>query len=174
MAHSYRLAWLLIAAAALVSVGALRIHGQTWIPLVAPGQQPDPGGGLPVAYNASSNRLIRFSGSVDNGFNFSADVWLLTNADGLGGVPAWSKLAARGTPPPGRNNSVIAYDESTNRLMLFSGCSDNCRTLFNDVWVLTNADGTGGFSRWMPISPSAISHPPALTPLASTILALID
>jgi len=44
-----------------------------------------------AVYDYTSNRMIVFSGG--NHDTVSPDVWVLTNANGLNGTPAWIQLA---------------------------------------------------------------------------------
>ena len=58
-------------------------------------------------YDAGGNRLIVFGGIENNigGGTFDAtfdDVWVLSNANGVGGTPVWSQLSPTGGPPAAR------------------------------------------------------------------------
>ena len=72
------------------------------------------------------------------------DVWVLSNANGLGGTPSWTQLSPTGGPPPPRQNHSAVFNSSTNRMTVFAGVpttpSPSSPTL-NDTWVLTNANG---------------------------------
>ena len=94
-----------------------------------------------AVYDLTNNRMIIFGGHV--GSVFENDVWVLQNANGLGGAPTWSKLAPAGTPPPVREWHSAIYDAATNRMIVFSGT-----TLDNEVWVLEHANGLGGTPAW--------------------------
>ena len=63
----------------------------------------------------------------------------MTNANGLGGSPAWVQLTPGGTAPSGRSYHSTIYDSNTNRLIIFGG-NDGASHL-NEVWVLTGANG---------------------------------
>ena len=124
---------------------------------------PDPNYGFPTpswapstAYNCTTNRLIVFGG-CPLGSNIALnDVWVLTNADGQGGTPAWIKLnplAPNGAPAP-RYLHAAVFDQANNRMIVHGG---HTRPGYNegvvgDTWILTNADGTGGAPVWMPLS----------------------
>ncbi len=111
--------------------------------------QLSPSGSIPArfqhstAYDAANNRLIVHGGS--NCFGLFTDTWVLTNANGLGGIPTWTQLAPSGTPPLGGANAS-AYDPATNQLIVFDTNSN--------VFVLSNANGTGGTPAWTQLSPS--------------------
>jgi hypothetical protein len=116
-----------------------------------------------------SNRSILFAGfSVDNtlGNPRLNDVWVLTNANGLvGGTSTWSKLSTAGSPPVRSNHSAV-YDAAHNRMIIYGGCGaplrvpPSCQPIANDVWVLSNADGTTGTPTWAQLFPTG-GPPPA-------------
>lgn len=106
-----------------------------------------------AVYNPTSNRLIVFGGSDQNGF-YKNDVWLMVNANGVG-TPSWTQLFANGATglPGARLQHTAVYDSATNRMIVFGGFAQNL-TEYSDVWVLTNADGTGGTPTWIQLTPS--------------------
>lgn len=117
----------------------------TWTPLTTAGPTP-PGRHMHTAvYDATNNRVIIFGGHVGPPFGhvFENDVWVLQNANGLGGTPTWSKLAPAGTPPPVREWHSAIYDAANNRMVVFSGT-----VLDDEVWVLEHASGLGGTPAW--------------------------
>jgi hypothetical protein len=77
------------------------------------------------------------------------DVWVLTNANGTGPhPPQWTQIAPVGAAPSPRHAFAAAYDRRNNRLSIFGGCVDAAFTCDNlkassDLWVLSNADGSG-------------------------------
>src|SRR5262249_36612001 len=79
------------------------------------------------------------------------DVWVLSNANGLGGTPVWTQLAPEGTPPPASSFTSALCDPASNRMIVY-GFGGN-RTPTNQVWVLTNANGLGGTPSWIQLSP---------------------
>ena len=132
----------------------------TWIQL-------DPTGPLPPArflhaavYDATNNRMIVWGGdSTFVSLPDLTDVWVLTNANGLGGTPAWIPLSPTGGPPPGgtfpgRESTSAVYDAATNRMIIFGGASCDPCSGHDDVWVLTNANGVGGAPAWLELLPS--------------------
>lgn len=56
-----------------------------------------------AVYNTAANQMIVFGGVNSTGCIFAGgelnDVWVLGNADGLGGPPTWTLLAPTGGPP---------------------------------------------------------------------------
>lgn len=138
-----------------------RAHADTaqqWIQLSPTGGPPPTKFfGASAVYDPSTNRLILFGGN--NGVGTTNDVWVLTNANGLDGTPAWTQLSPTGAPPQARDNHAAVYDPSTNRMIVFGGCAGGCLPALNDVWVLTNANGLGGTPAWTQLLPSG--SPPA-------------
>ena len=72
-----------------------------------------------------------------DGFITRNDSWVLTNANGLGGAPVWTELAAANAPY--RGSAAAAYDAADNALVLFAGYAGYERP--NEVWLLSNANG---------------------------------
>ncbi|MBI1885541.1 MAG: hypothetical protein HYS09_04400 [Chloroflexi bacterium] len=134
----------------------------TWSQLTPSGGPPAGRQGPTAVYDPASNRMVVFGGLTSA---FSNDVWVLTNANGLGGTPTWIQLSPTGGPPPGRCCGTAVYDAASNRMIVFAGLGF---VSANDVWVLTNANGLGGTPEWINLSPSG--GPPAarMSPLAST------
>ena len=76
---------------------------QSWNLLAPTGAKPAARGmnGTPGVYDPTSNRMIIFGGRDGRGQNLN-DVWVLENANGLGGAPQWLELipnGAAGSPP---------------------------------------------------------------------------
>ena len=130
-----------------------------WIQLAPVG---DPVNGFPqprqgwIAYDNVNNRLVIMDGCLGFCLPVASDLWVLSNANGLGGTPAWFKLSPAGGPPATRTDQVMAFDTSTNSLIVFGGQNGCCATpqTFGDVWVLSNANGLGGTPVWTQLSPA--------------------
>jgi hypothetical protein len=118
-----------------------------------------------VGYDPVSNRLIVFGGRSNSVTNLN-DVTVLVDANGIGD-PHWITLAPTGTPPPARGNATAAYDPLTNRLIVFGGRTHLGTQHFNDVWVLTNANGLGEQSEWVHLAPAGT--PPAQRGMHSAV-----
>jgi hypothetical protein len=140
----------------LLLMGLAPAFGQTWIELTTVG---GPSGdsfhgfaGTTVTYDASNNRLIVFlprSGGCHSQGDLTSEVWVLTNANGLGGPPVWSQLATTGSPPPAIHyDSTAVYDETANQLVVYGGGWCHTSPALNGVFALTHANGLGGTPTW--------------------------
>ncbi len=121
-----------------------------WVQLTFSGPVPSARGNHTAVYDPASNTMIIFGGTdATDQFN---DVWVLSNANGVSGTPTWTQLSPSGTPPSPRLGSTATYDPATNRMTLFAG--NDSDTAFNDVWVLSSANGTAGTPMWTQLQPS--------------------
>ncbi len=141
----------------------------TWTPLFASGGPPAPRANfINAGFDPSTDRLIVFDGQ-NNGGNLN-DVWVLSNADAVGVMPHWVSLTPTPDPvygsPDGRNAASVVYDPASNRLIVFDGCLGNCLPIANDLWVLTNANDSGGTPAWIRLLPAG-SAPGARESMAS-------
>ena len=120
-----------------------------------------------AVYDALNNRMIIYGGCgavpTSNGCLPIADnVWVLSNANGIGGPPTWTQLFPTGGPPPARQGHQAVYDPNTNSMIVWAGqdgggtCSPG---VYSDVWVLSHANGLGGTPNWTQLSPTG--GPPA-------------
>jgi galactose oxidase-like protein len=135
----------------------------TWTTLSPAGTTPSNRELAAVVYDAANNRLVVMGGltlqccaSIAAMYN---DVWVLENANGLGGTPQWTQLTPSGTPPAVRYGHSGVYDAGSNRLIVFGGVENNIGSgtfdaTFDDVWVLENANGLGGTPAWTQLTPS--------------------
>lgn len=126
-----------------------------WIEL-ATANTPPPRRGHAGAYDTASNRLITYGGCLGGCTPLDNKVYVLSNANGLGGASSWQELPVSGPPPPRDGHSAV-YDPTSNRLIVFGG-DDCCGQRYNDTWVLTNANGLGGPPAWLQLTP--IGGPP--------------
>lgn len=139
-----------------------------WIQLLPTGGPPSPRIEHTVVYDVSTDRMILFGGGYPAVLN---DTWVLINASGVDRTtgtsvtPQWTQLATLGGPPPARGFHAAAYDATTNQMIIFGGSSGfgigaAGPTPFNDVWVLTNANGTGSQTpTWGQVSPAGTLPP---------------
>lgn len=138
-------------------------YADTWLLHGATGASPSwtagptgPSGrfGASAVYDSVSNEVILFGGRC--GGTVYNDVWILKNANAVGGTPTWTG------PFPGaisgRAYHSAGYDPNTNTMTVFGGT--NGSTVLNDTWVLTNANGTGTDGTWTQLTPYG-ALPPA-------------
>ena len=104
-----------------------------------------------AVYDNINNRMTIFGGyhyDTVNGSTYLNDVWVLSNANGLGGTPAWTQLLPTGGPPDGRDEHTAIYDITNNRMTIFGGSVGDEYIYLNDIWVLSTANGLGGTPAW--------------------------
>ena len=138
----------------LAAVGA----AQTWTQLNPVGPIPPGTAHSSVVYDGATNRLIAFGGGLELGSGNNS-VWVLSNANGLGGTPTWMQLTPTGPLPPRRMTHSGVYDNSTSRMIIFGG-GVPYSAIYNDVWVLANASGSGGTPAWTQLAPSGTPPSP--------------
>jgi RHS repeat-associated protein len=137
----------------------------TWIQLSPAGTLPSPRRLMGLAYDASSNRMMMFGGCLCNHTSSEpllSDTWVLTNANGTdAATPTWTELIPTGPQPAGRSNAVMSFDPASNRLIVFGGGDVFHPSLFNDTWVLINANGLGGNPGWIQTVPDGSAQSPS-------------
>jgi hypothetical protein len=136
--------------------------GATWVGLPTTGTAPAARSGASAAYDAAHNRLIVLGGA-NHSQNF-ADVWVLANANGLGGPATWSALTTTGEGPRQFGASSV-YDAASNTLIVFGGAYGP--DVSSDAWALSNANGLGGAPTW---SKAQAGSPPPARELAAAVL----
>src|SRR5262249_35121343 len=139
----------------IVLTNANGVGDGQWINLVPSGARPPVRAAHSGVYDANTNRMTVFGGCAAPICTSALlnDVWVLANANGIGGSPAWTQLFPTGGPPAARAAHTAVYDPSSNRMIVFGGSTFGGGT-FSDVWVLTNANGLGGSPTWIQLSPS--------------------
>jgi len=114
-------------------------HGQpVWIP-VATATAPPPASYSNGMYDPASNRMILYGGAS------GTDVWVLTNANGLGsGAPNWIQLNPTATidnlPDVLTDYEKLVYDPVRNVMIAYDSTAG--------VWTLSHANGLGGTPVW--------------------------
>src|SRR5882762_1596570 len=134
----------------------------SWLKLAPSGPLPQPRASHSAAYDPGSNRMIVFGGqdgccAQQHSFG---DVWVLTNANGLGGTPTWIQLSPAGGPPPGQSEIRVVYDAASNQITVFGGWPYASSVPTDAVWVLSNANGLGGAPTWTNLIPEGSSGSP--------------
>lgn len=123
----------------------------TWLSLSPTGVAPSARVLQSSAYSASNNTIMLFGG-FDCSNTYYNDVWLLSNANDVGGTPNWTQVTPAGSSPSAREAASVIYDPTTNALVIYGG--DAGKTTFGDIWILSNANGSGGTPTWTQLQPS--------------------
>jgi PKD repeat protein len=121
-----------------------------WINLIPEGAPGSPSGfaARPAAYDAASNRAMIVEFGTTN-------LWLVTNANGLGGASTYSRVSIGGGPGIVTDNLDAPYDAANHRFSIVSSASQ--------IFTLGSADATG------PINPSVFGQPVTFTATVSPI-----
>jgi hypothetical protein len=125
---------------------------RSWVQLLPAGGPPTPRYLHTAVYDPTSDSMIVFGGSDCNA-GYLNDVWILSNANGLGGSPVWTQLAPTGTPPAAREAASAIYDPGSNVMTVYGGDTGGSSVL-GDVWTLSNANGIGGTPVWTQLFPT--------------------
>jgi hypothetical protein len=144
-----------------------------WVKENPTGPAPSARAGHSAVYAPASNRMIVFGGAEGYAAPCDNDLWILQNANGSGGKPAWVKVTPAGTAPSPRNGHRAIYDAATNSMVVFGG-NDCFSTNFNDTWILTNADGTTGTPTWSLLAsggpPARVGHVQTYDPISNRMI----
>ena len=112
--------------------------GSTWEKL-KPAESPTPRHDASLGYDPASRRLILFGGSTQfNGGPMKSNTWAWNGS-------SWSKLAPK-TSPPSLAASALAWDSSSDQLILFGGDSSSDYQANDETWLWTG-------STWNLLSP---------------------
>ena len=139
----------------------------TWFqlaPNAGPPTSRSASGGV-LAYDQANNIMMTFGGLTTSNVLLN-DYWILVNADGATAGPKWVSLATTNTPAA-RYSAAGAYDATNNILILYGGCTAFCTPIDNNVYVLSNANGSGGTPTWTQLSTAG--GPPAARDGASAV-----
>jgi hypothetical protein len=121
----------------------------TWAQLSPSGPLPPPRGSFVATYDQTSKRMTVYGGNAVGVAGALSDTWVLSNADGTTGAPAWTELAPSGSAPF-RGYASGVYDPSTNALAVFGGVGTTDVgpglgvTGTNTSFVLSDANGLQG------------------------------
>ncbi len=132
-----------------------------WVQLSPTGGPPPARQNFVAVYDSTANTMTIFGGENCSGGAGAglSDVWVLSNANGENGTPAWTELTPSGTPPSVNTDYAAVYDSTNHIMIVFGGYNVMTTKVTNDVWTLSNANGTGGAPVWTELSPSG--GPPA-------------
>ncbi len=124
----------------------------TWLAVTPSGTAPPVRALHASVYDSVTNTLIIFGG-YNCKTTYYNDVWVLKDANDVTGTPSWTQLAPTGTPPSVRESSSAVYNSTFNTLIVFGGDAGGT-TRYGDIWLLSNANGTGGTPKWTQLIPS--------------------
>ena len=110
-------AFALTSAVLILLAGHGTVQAQTWIELNPTGSALPLVDKKTIHYDAATNRLIVFIPGNPAVGGAGNQVWVLTNANGLGGTPEWIQLLPAGSPPFSNGLESVVYDSLTNRLI---------------------------------------------------------
>lgn len=151
----------------------------TWMGLSPLGSPPGIRSAHATAYDRINSRMIVFGGdnlvSTCCPYNIVQynDTWVLSKANGIGGMPTWTQLFPagplpnpRGSTGAGHGHSAV-YDEVNDRLLVFGGLewSNPAQdgVFLGDLWELSHANGLGGMPVWTQLSQSGAVPGPRFT-----------
>jgi parallel beta-helix repeat protein len=103
--------------------------------------------GSSVAYDSIGNRLLMLGGATCNpqngvdGNGHPSDLWALSNANGTGGIPLWTRLLADG-PLTTHNHSAV-FDNGSGSMIVYGGCDGGCTPIHSRTYVLRTRETTG-------------------------------
>jgi N-acetylneuraminic acid mutarotase len=106
----------------------------TWQALAPEGTLPAARLGGSLVYLAQGNKLALFGGWA-GGTKYYADLWTYDLT-----TDAWAKLKHTGTAPTARASQAMAYDPTSDKLVVFGGYDGT--TYYNDTWVYDFTAGT--------------------------------
>src|SRR5207244_10177518 len=105
--------------------------------------------GATAVCDAPANRLIVYGGCYANCSPALLDVFVLSNANGIGGAAVWTQSPV--TNPQARDYHTSAFSPATNRMVTFGGGLAFFGTDQNDTRVLSNANGAPSTWSTLPV-----------------------
>jgi hypothetical protein len=114
--------------------------GSTWSQL-SPSNSPSARYGPVIAYDQATSQLILFGGEDTGGTSDLGDTWVWTGT-------TWSQLSPPNSPLA-RTGAAMAYDSSTNQLLLFGGGNPQSGPL-TDTWIWTGSNWVQQFPTTSP------------------------
>src|SRR5262249_5531646 len=109
-----------------------------WTQLSTSGPQPVPHTSPGVVYDNTTNQLIVYGGCQASCGAPLPDVYVLSNANGLGGPAVWSRSTTN--PPEPRDNQSVVYNTAHKSLISFAGGLAFFGTDQNDTRALIPAN----------------------------------
>jgi hypothetical protein len=114
---------------------------------IRPGPAPSPRWMFGAAYDPSADRWFVHGGAQGWSSPCANDTWVLDQASGVNGAPAWRQVRVRGELPPPRGGFELVLDQNRRKLILFGG--NDCVNLYlHDTWTLSFDDSTFSSGAW--------------------------
>ncbi|HEX7880848.1 MAG TPA: hypothetical protein VF720_15655, partial [Candidatus Eisenbacteria bacterium] len=129
-----------------------------WSPATPTGTPPSPRRRFAFHYDATAKRALVYGGDDPCGAP-SGDVFVLNNADGTGGTPAWTSLPLSNGGAPAGSGIAGTYDGTTNRLLALGGRGADGTTLLPDVVIIEKANGVSAGPNWTLLPPPSTAPP---------------
>src|ERR1017187_5219291 len=142
--------------AALSIVPTAGLLAQTWT-----SKGPVPRSHHTVVFDPPTKRMIVFGGLPDASVNLN-DVFWLQNASTVNRYETWEPVNPTGAKPAPRVAHTAVYDSTNSRMIVFGGGLGRSSPCENDVWVLSNANGSAGAPAWINTTPSGAAPAPRL------------
>lgn len=102
-----------------------------WKELAPSGVVPSPRSAHSMVYNSARLDILAFGGYVGRD-GYTNDLWAFDPA-----ANQWSELTFDGPLPSARASQAMAYDPSTQKILMFGGLRDDAAAFLNDVWILS-------------------------------------
>ena len=115
----------------------------TWTHVTPTGTAPAARTGQSAVYDSANNRMMIFGGvnSLTAATAFYGDTWILTNANGIGGTPAWISEKVSGTAPQLRFHTAF-FNSANDDMVVFAGENQIAPSPAKQrVFILSKANG---------------------------------
>src|SRR5260370_2052489 len=90
-----------------------------WTQLPTTGAVPTARQNSSAIYDPTTNSLIIYGG--DKGGAPTGDIWILANANGIGGSPTWTQLTPSNNGPVARSRHTPTYHVLNNFMAIYAG-----------------------------------------------------
>lgn len=124
-----------------------------------------------AVFDPPTKRMIVFGGLPDASVNLN-DVFWLQNASAVSRSESWQAVNPTGRKPDPRVGHAAVYDSTNSRMIVFGGGLGRSSPCENDVWVLSNANGSAGTPAWINTTPSGVAPAPVCSTRRFTIRTL--
>jgi hypothetical protein len=105
------------------------------------GTLPGPRNAQVAIYDQTHNRMTIFGGGETTGAVYG-DTWVLSDANGLSGTPAWTEIGqSLSVYPNARTIARGVYSQTTNKMIVYGGFGVGGTYPYSEIWVLSNANG---------------------------------